>query len=344
MDDDEQLNVEDFDFVRENAKSLSFLSSVNPESLTNIKKQLKEKKRVRTAKPKVAPPTELSETEDEDDDDSDVEMVAEESDSDMEILSESEEEEEEDGFVNSKERRALKRKAMFGGEMSYEQSARSFAKDEKKPKVTNKLPIKTADGRLALAEYSDEEEEEEDEEEEESDDEEALESGKVEESGSDDDDASESDDEEASAPDVESKEEETKDDKPDRANMSRKGYIVAQQNRLAKIADSIMQNPEGSLSSLKTLQAISEDADPRVKRLGLLTQLAVFSDILPGYRIRELTDKEKEMKVTKEVRQQRMFEERLVRGYSAYLKQLFTASKRAMKIFSNEKADIETGT
>ncbi|KAJ2277745.1 hypothetical protein IWW43_001091, partial [Coemansia sp. RSA 1935] len=52
MEDDEQLNVEDFEFVRENAKSLSFLSSVNPESLTSIKKELKEKKRTRTAKPK----------------------------------------------------------------------------------------------------------------------------------------------------------------------------------------------------------------------------------------------------------------------------------------------------
>ncbi|KAJ2846034.1 hypothetical protein IWW36_004536, partial [Coemansia brasiliensis] len=163
--DDEYLSAEDIDFVQQNAESLGFLSSVNPESLLNIKKKTKEKRRTRKAKPSVPPPTELTESEDEDSD-LDAALVAEDSDSDMEILSGSEEEEEEEeeeekDYINSKERRALKRKAMFGDEMSYEQSARSFVQAGKKVKETNKLPIKTADGRLKAAEYSDSEEEEE---------------------------------------------------------------------------------------------------------------------------------------------------------------------------------------
>ncbi|KAJ2449248.1 hypothetical protein EV183_004988 [Coemansia sp. RSA 2336] len=323
--EDEYMSAEDIDFVQQNAESLGFLSSVNPESLSNIKKETKEKRVKRKAKPAVPPPAELTESEDE-------ELVAEDSDSDMEILSESEEEEEDkEEYINSKERRALKRKAMFGDEMSYEQNARSFVQAEKKTKETNKLPIKTADGRLRVAEYSDDDEPEP---ESEPEPETEPESGPEPESG---DSADES--LEATPENAESDE----DTKPDRGSMSRKEYIITQQKRLATVADAIMQNPEEALGKLKTLQEISEDSDPRVKRLGLLSQLAVFCDILPDYRIRELTEKEKEMRVTKEVRQQRVYEERLVRSYSAYLKQLFTASKRAMKIFSNSSADIETG-
>ncbi|KAJ1748360.1 hypothetical protein LPJ79_004595 [Coemansia sp. RSA 1821] len=315
---DEYLSAEDIDFVQQNAENLGFLSSVNPESLLNIKKETKEKRVKRKAKPAVPPPAELTESEDEG-------LVAEDSDSDMEILSESEEEKD---YINSKERRALKRKAMFGDEMGYEQNARSFVQAEKKIKETNKLPIKTADGRLKVAEYSDNDEEPEPEPEPEP---ESEASGESEES------ADES---------LEETSEEIESDegtKPDRESMTRKEYIITQQKRLAAAADAIMQNPEETLGKLKTLQEISEDSDPRVKRLGLLSQLAVFGDILPDYRIRELTEKEKEMRVTKEVRQQRVYEERLVRSYSAFLKQLFTASKRAMKIFGNSSADIETG-
>lgn len=34
-----------------------------------------------------------------------------------------------------------------------------------------------------------------------------------------------------------------------------------------------------------------------VKKLALLTQLVVYKDIIPGYRIRNLSDKEKSAKV-----------------------------------------------
>ncbi|KAJ2905577.1 hypothetical protein GGI21_004153 [Coemansia aciculifera] len=126
--------------------------------------------------------------------------------------------------------------------------------------------------------------------------------------------------------------------------MTRKEYIVVQQNRLAGLADMIMQNPERGAKAYKLLHQISDDSDVRVKRLGLLTQLGVYCDVLPDYRIRELTEKEKQMKVTKEVRQQRMHEEALVSNYGAYLRQLFAAAKAGMKIFGNADADVETGT
>ncbi|KAJ1729639.1 hypothetical protein LPJ61_003424, partial [Coemansia biformis] len=48
--------------------------------------------------------------------------------------------------------------------------------------------------------------------------------------------------------------------------------------------------------------------------------------------------------VTKAVQQQRMYEESLVRNYSQFLKQLFAATKRAVKVFGDESADVATGT
>ncbi|KAJ2737806.1 hypothetical protein H4R23_001589, partial [Coemansia sp. Cherry 401B] len=363
--DDGHMEAEDIDFVQQNAESLGFLSAINSESLTSVKKQPKEKQ-PRRIQPKVAAPAELTESEDDGDS---AGLVAEDSDSDMEVLSGDEDDDIEDGsdedleadsdedlevdsdedlededlededdtnkdYVNSKDRRALKRKAMFGGEMDYEQSARSFKQPEKKVKESTRLPIKRADGRLALPEYSDEEMEA-------SEGEAAsgAESGSEPEAGEEDDD----DDKSAKEQDREDEEELVAGDEPDRASMSRKAYIIAQQNRLAHVADLVMQNPEENLSQLKTLHAISASEDARVRRLGLLTQLAVFNDILPGYRIRELTAKEKEMRVTKEVRQQRMYEERLVRGYSQFLKQLFATARRAMRIFKDPQADIEGG-
>ncbi|KAJ2080459.1 hypothetical protein H4R24_003071 [Coemansia sp. RSA 988] len=385
-EDEVQPDEDDVDFVHANVHSLSFLSTVNPESLVNTKKEPKKKKaRITAESNKVVQPGELTESEDEE---SDFGLVPEESDSDLEVLSDQDEdsgseieasdllenleltdseadsddgesmteEDDKDGimsdkdyeFMNSKARKAHKRKAIFGGEMNYEHSTRQFEQTEKKPKLTNKLPIKTADGRLALLENSDEENEE------------ISDSAHTDDESDDGNEQSAKDQQSDSKADSDSDENRTDSDhpvharvnleeqddyviEPDRNRMSRKQYIIAQQNRLAAIADVVMQDPDNGLRYLKTLNHISTDADPRVKRLGLLTQLAVFCDILPEYRIRELTEKEQHAKVTKDVRQQRMREEQLVHSYSNYLKQLFAASKQALKVFSKPTADIETG-
>ncbi|KAJ1912497.1 hypothetical protein LPJ71_002705, partial [Coemansia sp. S17] len=120
--DDEPIDEEDMEFVRENAKSLSFLSSVNPEKLAKIAKEAKIKGMRNRDKPKVAAPAELSDTEDEEDEaeSEDMGIVAEDSDSDLEVYSEDDQvddlivsdseaesmgEEDEYEFRNSKSRR-----------------------------------------------------------------------------------------------------------------------------------------------------------------------------------------------------------------------------------------------
>ena len=62
----------------------------------------------------------------------------------------------------------------------------------------------------------------------------------------------------------------------------------------------------------------------------MLSQLAVFKDIIPGYRIRPLTDKEKAEKVGQMVQRTRDWEQGLVGVYQAYLRNL-EAELKGMK-------------
>jgi len=62
--------------------------------------------------------------------------------------------------------------------------------------------------------------------------------------------------------------------------------------------------------------------DPMVRKLAILSQLAIFKDIIPGYRIRALTDAEKSEKVSQMVARTRDWEQGLVTIYQTYLRLL----------------------
>ena len=62
--------------------------------------------------------------------------------------------------------------------------------------------------------------------------------------------------------------------------------------------------------------------DVVIRKLAFLSQLAVFKDVIPGYRIRALTDKEKAEKVSQMVQRTRDWEQGLVGVYQAYLRNL----------------------
>lgn len=70
-----------------------------------------------------------------------------------------------------------------------------------------------------------------------------------------------------------------------------------------------------------------------IRKLAFLSQLAVFRDIIPGYRIRALTDKEKEEKVSQMVQRTRDFEQGLVSVYQSYLRNLETELKGTYRLF-----------
>jgi nucleolar complex protein 3 len=62
--------------------------------------------------------------------------------------------------------------------------------------------------------------------------------------------------------------------------------------------------------------------DDIICRLALLSQMAIFKDIIPGYRIRPLSDQEKAEKVTQFVQRTREWEQGLVGVYQSYLRGL----------------------
>ena len=62
--------------------------------------------------------------------------------------------------------------------------------------------------------------------------------------------------------------------------------------------------------------------DVTIRKLAVLSQLAAFKDIIPGYRIRTLTDKERAEKVSQMVARTREWEQGLVLVYQSYLRAL----------------------
>ncbi|KAL5533307.1 hypothetical protein ACEPAF_5083 [Sanghuangporus sanghuang] len=115
---------------------------------------------------------------------------------------------------------------------------------------------------------------------------------------------------------------------------SRKTRVQAAKEQMATICQDIIADPENSIGLLRRLHTfclpqISTPTHPEpmpndilIRRLALLSQLAVFRDIVPGYRIRPLTDKEKAEKVSQIVQRTREFEQGLVSVYQAYLRVL----------------------
>ncbi|KAG0634804.1 nucleolar complex-associated protein-domain-containing protein [Tuber brumale] len=101
----------------------------------------------------------------------------------------------------------------------------------------------------------------------------------------------------------------------------RKRIVIAKEE-LANIATLISEDPEENVGLLKRLKDISGEAAVQVRMLAIGTMLAVYKGLIPGYRIRALSEEEMKAKVTKEVRKVRGFEQALVSGYSGFVKLL----------------------
>jgi len=172
-------------------------------------------------------------------------------------------------------------------EQDYEKRARKGKKEEK----NKKLPIKTADGDIV---------------------------DQVEpEPAPQDDDA----DSFLASDDGEEVEEEVP-QKPEAPKLSPKQEILQAKEELARIASVMSEDPEDNIGMLASLAEITMSKNVTVKKLGLGTMLAVFKDVIPGYRIRPIGKDDMTNKVSKEVRKLRAFEQGLLSGYKSYLQVL----------------------
>ncbi|KAG6405162.1 hypothetical protein SASPL_132748 [Salvia splendens] len=92
--------------------------------------------------------------------------------------------------------------------------------------------------------------------------------------------------------------------------------------KFAELGTTLLADPESNIRLLKEMLELSKDGDSTIVILGLKSLLAVFKDIIPGYRIRLPTEKEQEMKVSKDVKKMRFYESTLLSAYKAYVQKL----------------------
>lgn len=116
--------------------------------------------------------------------------------------------------------------------------------------------------------------------------------------------------------------------------------ILEAKEELARIASLINENPEEHAGGFRTLNQIGSSSNPTIKKLAFATQLAVFKDAIPGYRIRPIAEADQTEKVSKDVRRLRAFEQTLVSSYQAYIKDLARHAKPNSKDSSEATASV----
>lgn len=180
------------------------------------------------------------------------------------------------------------RAAGWNLEQDYEQRPR---KQKKKERENARLPIKTAEGR--------------------------LEQLQIPEVTQDDDGWSSS--EHGSVEDSGPVQEETK--------VPIRQQILEAKEELARLASLVNEDPEEHAGTFRALGQIAASSNPTIKKLALATQLAVYKDVIPGYRIRPIAEVDQTEKVSKDVRRLRAFEQSLVSSYQSYIKDLAICAK-----------------
>ncbi|XP_048132360.1 nucleolar complex-associated protein 3-like isoform X2 [Rhodamnia argentea] len=123
-------------------------------------------------------------------------------------------------------------------------------------------------------------------------------------------------------------------DNPQRAVLAElKEDVTAEESfetkkcKLAELGIALLADPESNIKLLKEMLQMCNDGNHAIVKLGLLSLLSVFKDIIPGYRIRLPTEKELEMKVSKDVKKMRYYESTLLSAYKAYLQKLMVLEK-----------------
>ncbi|EGZ26342.1 hypothetical protein PHYSODRAFT_480607 [Phytophthora sojae] len=115
--------------------------------------------------------------------------------------------------------------------------------------------------------------------------------------------------------------------------------LATKKVEIAQLCEGILENPEESfkknkehpqqLSKIQQLQELCRDPDATVQRLSLMSQLSVFLDILPDYRIRvqnnDISAEEKGKQnhgrpMKKKVQQMHDYEAMLLNNYQKFLK------------------------
>ncbi|KAL6567629.1 hypothetical protein OROGR_001297 [Orobanche gracilis] len=113
-------------------------------------------------------------------------------------------------------------------------------------------------------------------------------------------------------------------------DLTEEEAIERKKYKLAELGTALLADPESNIKHIKEMLEISKDGENAIVILGLKSLLAVFRDIIPGYRIRLPTEKEQEMKVSKAVKKMRFYESTLLSAYKAYVQKLVAMQQHAV--------------
>ncbi|KAJ7109342.1 nucleolar complex-associated protein-domain-containing protein [Mycena epipterygia] len=323
-DDELELSDQDLEVLQEYGGAASFLNALDQTGISRSKKETERLHRLNKPAKKFAETDDLPSVDSHDEEDGE-DWSSEIPSDDEEALSDGDS----DGSMPSS--------SEFGsdGEMPYETAPRKRRPSWEAPadQGIQRLPIKLADGRIQKT------------------------GSKLKQLPTSED-TDESEDEKEDAPDVPRREDVSTGARFGRpavvdvlGNKSRAARIQGAKDQIASICQEIMADPENSLGLLRRLHTfslaeISTPAHPDpvtneliVRKLAILSQLAVFKDIIPGYRIRALTEKEKSEKVSQMVSRTRDWEQGLVVVYQTYLRALEAELKAR-----SELADLALST
>ncbi|KAK4225528.1 nucleolar complex-associated protein-domain-containing protein [Podospora fimiseda] len=125
---------------------------------------------------------------------------------------------------------------------------------------------------------------------------------------------------EADGEDDAAKQPEEEEEAPEEPKIPEREQIRKAQEELAKIATQLNEDPEEYPGAFKAMARIAESRILAIKKLCLVTQMTVYKDVIPGYRIRPATEETE--KLSKEVKKLRTYEQALVTGYQGYIKSL----------------------
>ena len=179
----------------------------------------------------------------------------------------------------------FKQASSWNLEQDYETKARM---GKKKEKENTRLPIKTLDGLVTQVEML----------------EEALqEESDLEWLGSD-------------------KSEEEVVEEVEKPTIPLRQQILEAKEEMARIATMLNEDPEENAGAFKSMAHFGQSQNTTITKLALTVQLAVYKDVIPGYRIRPLSGEDMETKVSKDVRKLRAYEQALIGSYQGYIREL----------------------
>lgn len=103
--------------------------------------------------------------------------------------------------------------------------------------------------------------------------------------------------------------------------------FAAAKAAIAGLAAKVVSNPEMNLAALAELRAMAKSRNRNVAALVIITESQLYKDIAPAYRVREISEEEAGVAVSKEVASMRNFEQGLLRAYKRFVSAAVSASR-----------------